>query len=199
MSSAYDFSQAEPATDFDLIPAKTQVPVILQIQAGDPGSPEGAFALTKTGIWQLCFEYTVTEGPFAKRKLWDRLTMGAPQGVVLTDGQKKAVAISGTIIRSILEAGRGFAPTDESPAAIQARKMNSLFELDNLEFWVEVGVEPAQGQYSAKNKIAKILPFKSGDQAAMQFAGGGKPAPAPRPAPPAAAPAPRRASWAAPQ
>lgn len=195
----YDFSTAEPPQG-DVIPAKTVVPIIIQIQAGDAGTPENAFSITKSGIWQLRLECTVLEGPYKNKKLWQRLTMGAPPGVELTDGQQKGVAISGTMLRSILEAARGFLPTDETPQAMQARKMQSLFELDNMEIWIEVGIDKADpgSNYSDQNKIQKVLPYAKdrtlatagASQGALPL-GNAKPAAAP------VAPAVKKPSWAA--
>lgn len=159
----YDFSTAERNDSFDLIPNKTVAPVRVAVLAGDPGTPENAFAITKSGLHQLVLEFTITEGDFAKRKIWNRLTMGARPGTELTDGQQKAIAISGAFIRAMLEAGRNIAPTDESAPAIAARKMQSLFELDGLEFFVEIGIEKDKtGQYGDKNKIAKVMPVGVG-------------------------------------
>ena len=158
---SYDFNNAE-RNDFDLIPAKTVVPVRVAVLAGDAGTPENAFAVTKSGLHQLALELTVTEGDYAKRKIWQRLTMGAQKGVELTEGQERAIAISGSTIRAMLEAGRGVAPTDDSAQAITARKMESLFELDGLEFFVEIGIEKDKtGAYPDKNRIAKVMPAKS--------------------------------------
>ena len=156
----YDFSQSEPAkSDFELIPAKTIAPVIVTVRAGEVGTPENAFSVSKSGLLQLSLEFTITEGPFAKRKIFQRLIMGASEGVEMTEGQAKAVAIAGSLVRSMLEAGRGVSPTDESAAAIEARKMRSIFELDNLEMTVEIGVDKDKtGAYSDKNKVARVVP-----------------------------------------
>lgn len=178
----YDYSTAE-RTSFDLIPAKTVAPVRIALQSGDAGTPENAFAVTRTGLHQLVMECTITEGEFAKRKIFNRLTTGAQPGTQLTEGQEKGIAIGKAQIRAILEAARGFAPTDESPEAVAARKMQSIHELDGLEVWVEIGIEKGKDGYEDKNKIMKILPAKPGD-------GGRAAAPATRPAA-----APRARGW----
>lgn len=178
----YDYSnETADRGSFDIIPSKTIVPVILAIQEGEEGTPENAMQKTKTGLYQLALEFTVTEGDFEKRKIWDRLTLGAAPGVDLTDGQKKAINISGSRIRAMLEAGRHFAPTDESDAAKKSRMMETIFELNGLEFWVEVGIEKGGakeggGTYDDKNKINKVLPYEPGrsraTQGQMQLGGG---------------------------
>lgn len=159
---SYDFSGAKPANSFDLMPAKTQVPVIFSIQKGDPGTPENAMKVTQTGLYQLVLEATITEGDFASRKIWHRLTMGARPGLQLTEGQEKAVSISNTFIRSLLEAARGVAPTDESAEAQAARRINSIFDLEGLECWIEIGVEKSNDpKYDDRNTIRKIIPISA--------------------------------------
>lgn len=180
----YDYSTAEPSS-FDLIPAKTQASVICAVLAGDAGTPENCFAVTKSGLYQLVLELTVTDGPYARRKIWHRLTMGAQPGVDLSKGQQTGVDISKATLRAILEASRGFAPTDDTPKAVAARKMASLRELDGLEFGVEIGIEKDKtGQYDDKNKVVKIVPVTSHGRPAQQSA-------------PAASVAPsKKAAWA---
>lgn len=172
--SLYDYSNAdEQKSQFDLIPNKSIVPVIVAIQPGDEGTPENAMKETSTGLYQLVLELTVTEGEFEKRKLWHRLTMGGPKGATLSEGQQKAVNISRATIRAMLEAGRGVAPTDESERAVAARKMESIFELEGLEFWIEVGIEKGgskndgtDAKYDDKNRLNKVMPWKEGQTAA---------------------------------
>lgn len=157
----YDFSTAERSQS-DVIPAKTQAPIRVSVKGGDVGTPENAFTVTQSGLYMLNLECTVTEGEYAKRKFWPRLVFGVQPGAEATEGQGKAIAIAHSLIRSILEAARGYAPTDESAEAIAARKMDSIFELDGLELWVEIGVEQDKdGKYPAKNKIQKVLPVKA--------------------------------------
>lgn len=189
----YDFSNAERQTS-DLIPAKTQAPIRISVKAGDVGTPENAFSVTQKGHWMLNLECTVLEGDYAKRKFWPRFMFGAPGGVEVTEGQAKGFAITQSMMRSILEAARGIAPTDESPAAVAARKMSSIFELDGLELWVEIGIEEDKtGQYPSKNKIQKVLPVKAAGTARPAAA---TPTFAPRAAPAAAPAAAGKPAWA---
>lgn len=182
---SYDFSTAEKNTSFDVIPAKTVVPVRVSLIAGDAG-PDNVFTTTKSGLYQLVLDLTVTEGEFAKRKIWERLTMGARAGVEMSEGQKKGVQISHSTIRAMLEAAKGFAPTDESAAAVAARKIDSLNEIDGLEFWIEVGVEKSE-QYGDKNRMRKVIPHKASAPAGVPakpaaIAPAAKPATANKPA-----------------
>ncbi|NBW07980.1 MAG: hypothetical protein EBR82_08130 [Caulobacteraceae bacterium] len=194
MTNLYDYSTADRSS-FDLVPAKTQAPAIFAVRAGDQGTPENAFSVTRSGLYQLTLEATITEGEYAKRKIFHRITVGAAPGTQLTEGQEKGINIGKQFLRSLLEAGRGFAPTDESPQAIEARKMSSIFELDGLEAWIEVGIEVDKtGQYGDKNTIRRILPAKASERAAGAPASA--PVAAPRtPARSAAPAAPAKRGW----
>lgn len=156
----YDFSN-EKSGEFDCIPAKTVVPIRIEVQAGDHGTPENAFKITKTGLLQLVLECTITEGEYARRKVWQRLTFGALPQTAVSEGQQKSMNYSRAMVRSILEAARGYTPTEESPEAVAARKFDSVFELDGMEVWVELGVEKSEG-YDDRNTIKKIVPRKQG-------------------------------------
>lgn len=167
MSDMYDFSEAEGGGDFDLLPNGLTACVVLAVKAGDDGTPENAFKETSGGLLMLQLELTISEtedGKFVGRKFWQNLILGAKKGVALTDGQQKAINIAKGTMRQILEAGRGYAPTDESDDAINARKFDSVFELDGLEFWIDIGVEKSNNpQYSDKNKIKKIHAVAAAD------------------------------------
>ena len=177
----FDFNTAQRSTSSNtLIPAGTQAPVIVHVQAGDPGTPDDCLVRTKSGLLQLVLEMTITEGDYARRKVWQRLTMGGSRGMTLTEGQEKAVSISRSFLRSLIEAMRNISPTDDSPAAMQARKINSLMDINGAEIWVEIGIEKDKtGEYGDKNKIAKIV--HSGQST---------------PAPVAPKPTQKKASWA---
>lgn len=168
MSDMYDFSTAEGGGDFDLIPVGTTACVIAAVQAGDEGTPENAFKLTSTGLLMLRLEFTITETPdgkFVGRKFWQSFILGASKGTQLTDGQEKAINIAKGLMRQILEAGRGYAPTDESDAAVEARKFDSVFELDGLEFWIDIGIDKSKDpQYSDQNKIKKVHAVAGSDE-----------------------------------
>lgn len=169
MTGMYDFSEAESGGgDFDLLPAGLTACVVLGIKPGDEGTPENAFKETSTGLLMLQLEFTISEtedGKFVGRKFWQNLILGATKGTTLTEGQEKAINIAKGLMRQILEAGRGYAPTDESDAAVEARKFDSVFELEGLEIWIDIGVEKSKDpQYSDKNKIKKVHAVAGADE-----------------------------------
>jgi hypothetical protein len=71
----YDFNDAESNTG-DLIPKGTVAPVILTIRPGGTGDG-GWLTQSRNSPYQyLDCEFTVTAGPFAKRKFWTLLMAG---------------------------------------------------------------------------------------------------------------------------
>jgi hypothetical protein len=191
--SFLDFSNEETGRSFDLLPDKTVAHVVLSLEPGKEGTPENAFTVTNSGLLMLRLCATITEGQFAGRKFWQNLLLGATKGTVPSEGQQKAINIARSLVRQLLEAGRGVEPSDESAAAVQARSMTSVHELEGLEMWVTIGIDKSKDpQYSDQNRIARVHPYKKG--AAPPTATDGKPA-APGAKPPAGA-APKKPSWA---
>jgi hypothetical protein len=61
-------------------------------------------------------------------------------------------------LRAIVEASRGINPKDQSPASTKARILNSLAELNGLEFGVVVDCEkPSVGDKYVNNTIKKVI------------------------------------------
>lgn len=151
---SYDLNQAEAQSE--TIPAGTEVPIRLSFIFGDAGDERTLHSSKSSSALMLSLEATVTGGKYAKRKFWPRYYMGAADGR-MTEGQEQAVGISLRMIRAIVEAARGFAPTDETPAAIAARKLKSLDELDGMEVTVVTGIEKSEG-YDDKVIIKRVVP-----------------------------------------
>lgn len=142
-----DFNNAPEQKEGGLIPKGTIAIVHLTIRPGNSG--EGGWEKrSRAGNSQaLDCEFTVVDGPFAKRKFWTLFTVSGE-----TEGQQKAAQISGSRIRGILESARGIRPDDESEAAKNARRISSYGELDGLRFVAKIGVEIGKGEYEGKDK-----------------------------------------------
>ena len=148
-----DFNNAEPQREGGVIPEDTIAIVHLTIRPGNAG--EGGWEKrSKAGDSQaLDCEFTVVEGPFAKRKFWTLFTISGT-----TDGHAKAAEISGSRIRAILESARGIRPDDESEAAKQSRRLSSYGDLDGIRFIAKIGVEQGTPAYpKAKNTLAAAI------------------------------------------
>jgi hypothetical protein len=137
----------------------------------------------------LRLEARITEGAFKGRPFWPSFFVGNDKNGTrcfadgktddgLTEGQVTGVRMSREMIRAILEAARGFSPSDETPAAMKARSLSSLDDLDGMEINVVIGVEKGKDGFADKNTIKRVIPA------------GGAPAAAA-----AAAPAPKQKSW----
>jgi hypothetical protein len=147
-----DFNDVGPQRTFDVIPAGTIATVELTIRSGGAGE-DGWLRRSKDGASEgLDLELTVTEGPFSKRKFWCLLTLGGT-----TPGHSEAGDISRRRIRGILESARGIRPDDASDEAKAARQIASYGDLDGLRFIARIGVEPAQGNYRAKNTLDEAI------------------------------------------
>jgi hypothetical protein len=59
-------------------------------------------------------------------------------------------------LRAILESARGVKPTDISDAAKKAR-VAEYSDFDGIRFVAKIGVEPARGDYKAKNILAEAI------------------------------------------
>jgi hypothetical protein len=147
-----DFSDAGEQRTFDLIPDRTVL--ILHTTVRPDGAGEGGFLKRSKdgGSEALDCEFTVVDGPHAKRKLWDRMLVAGT-----TPGHDQAAEITRRRLRTILESARGIRPDDKSEAAAQARRAAGWSDFDGIRFMARVGIEPARGQYRAKNVLLEII------------------------------------------
>lgn len=113
------------------IPEGTVAPVIIGLRQ---------LAKSQTGARGLDLEFTVTAGPFARRKAWK---WAGYEGNG-SDGHKKMVEITRSFLRAILESARGIHPTDESPDAMSARSIEDWEDFDGVEFLARFGIEAAE-------------------------------------------------------
>lgn len=149
---AYDFNSASEQRSGELVPDGTIAPVHLTVRPGNSGEG-GWLKRSKTGdSMALDCEFTLTEGPHAKRKFWTLLTM---EGT--TEGHQKAADISASRIRAMLESAYGIRPDDETDNAKSRRRLSSWGELDGLRFLAKIGVEKGKDGYKDKNTLAEVI------------------------------------------
>lgn len=61
-------------------------------------------------------------------------------------------------IRAILESAKNINPKDMSETAMNARKINSFDELNNLDVVIKIGIESDKsGAYQDKNRVVAII------------------------------------------
>jgi len=191
----YDYSDAPPPREFDLIPHGTLATVTMHLRAGGVGEDGMCKRSKDGGCEMLDVEYVVVDGKYARRKFWSNMIMSGT-----TDGHAEAAKISLGTLRTILESARNIRPDDLSPAARAARTV-SLKDFDGLTFVVRVGIErggpnkdkPGEN-WPDKNIIAAVITpdkkeWKPVEQAPPFDGGGGAQAAAPaNAAPPIARP-----------
>lgn len=150
-----DFNDAKP-NDFELIPENTEVPILIKVQQGDFAGDDCLKRSKNSDALMLNLECTITGGKFARRKFFQGFFVGTESNE-LTDKQKTGVDMARSKLRAIVEAARGFAPTDETAAAQAARKLSSYMDLNDMECTVILGVEKGQNGFSDKNVIKRVI------------------------------------------
>jgi hypothetical protein len=154
----FDYSEAPPPRDFELVPHGTIATVQLTIRAGNAGEGGLLKRSAKGDCEMLDCEFVVLDGPYTKRKFWERMIMAGT-----TDGHAKAAEVSRGRLRTILESARGIKPDDLSPEARAARTVE-LRDFDGMRFIAKVGIERgklrndgAGENYPDKNILAAAI------------------------------------------
>jgi hypothetical protein len=144
---AYDFNNAQEQREGGLIPDGTIAVVHMTVRPGNAGEG-GWLKRSKTSDSQaLDCEFTIVDGPHAKRKFWSLFTV---EGT--TEGHAKAGEISASRLRGILESARGIRPDDESEAAKNGRRVTSWGDFDGIRFVAKIGIEHAKKDSGYKDK-----------------------------------------------
>jgi len=167
----------------DLIPAGSIVPLYLHIKPGGAGNGGFLTMSRNTDAQYINAEFAVTEGPFAKRRIFENIVVSG--GKTNEKGESIAANISRSKIRAMLESARNIHPDDSSPRAISARQINSWGDLEGLVFLAKVGVEKGSENYPDKNKIALVITPDKPEYKAGGPAAGSVQAPVATPAVPA--------------
>lgn len=203
-----DFNDAESQTSYDLIPKGTIAPVRLTIKPGGYDDPAqgwtGGYATRNetSGSVYLNAEFVITEGTYAKRKIWSLI------GLLSLKGPEWA-NMGRSFVRGILNSARGLSDKDNSPEALAARRINGFADIDGIEFLAKIDVgKDANGD--AKNEIRfAVTPNQKEWDSYVQSGGVWRPGanqnqttPTPQSMPATSAPAataqstPNRPSWA---
>jgi hypothetical protein len=179
--SEYNLNDADTQRTLDVIPANTIVTLQMKIRSG--GAGDGWLAKAADGASEgLDCEFMVVEGEYAKRKLWQRLTLHGT-----TPGHAEAGEISRATLRAILESARGIRPDDNSESAQKVRTVTSWGDFDGLRFIARLGVRPPRDGHPAKNTIAEVITsarkeWKQPEQIQGKPSSTAAPAPAAQPA-----------------
>ncbi len=155
----YDYTDAQPQREIELIPHNTIVTLQLTIRPGGAGEDRWLKCSANGASEGLDCEFIVVDGQFARRKLWERFVLAGT-----SDGHAKAAEISRGKLRAILESARGIKPDDVSPEARAARTV-PLKTFDGMRFTGKIGIEKGKdkgngtGSYPDHNTLlAAITP-----------------------------------------
>lgn len=188
MGSWNDFNDAKQTSN--IIPKGTLAKVRMTIRPGghdDPGQGwTGGYATRgTTGSVYLNIEYTVLEGPFARRKVFGMIGLYSPKGPDWAN-------MGRGLVRSMLNSARGISDKDNSPQAQAARRISGFGDLDGMEFVarIDVGtdsngddkndirtaVTPDHREYAALMGSVAAAPAAASPQFSASPATGGRPA-----------------------
>lgn len=156
-----DFNNDKPDIR-EPIPAGTPLLLRMTYTPGGAG-PNGALTKSKPSadnpspdVEYLKAEFTVLRGPYKGRKFWGNLTMVG--GKVDEKGASIAAGISRKSVRLMLDSAQGLSSKDESPEAAAKRVLpNGYASLQGIIFRAKANVEPARGNYAAKNGLGQVL------------------------------------------
>jgi hypothetical protein len=171
----YDLNDAQPqmAPQGDIIPDGTFAKVRMTIRPGglNGSTPMDAGLLKasqSSDARMLDCEFTVVDGPHARRKFWQNFTVAG--GKLDEKGASKGWNISKSVLRAMIDSALSLNTEDMSPATKQKRVIQGLKQLDGIVFAARIMVEPASNpQYRDVNKIANVvLPGEPQYQAIMR-------------------------------
>jgi len=194
----YDYTDAPPVRDLELIPHGTIATLVLHVRPGGVGE-DGMLKRTRAGDAEMLdCELAIADGPHTKRKFWERWIVSGT-----TAGQAQAAEIARSTLRAILDSAFGLKPDDISPQARAARTV-SLKQFEGVSFIGKIGIEKGRPKNDGSGEnwpdknilLAVITPDKKDWhplEQAPPFNGGGGGA---QTAPSNAAPPIARPGWA---
>ncbi len=159
----YDLNDAEPLRSGEIIPDGTFAKVTMTIR---PGGVDGPFETDKgllkpsgsaeSDVLSLDCEFTVVDGPHARRKFWHLFTVSG--GKVDEKGASVGWNISKRMFRGMIDSALGLDPADMSDAAKAKRQLRGLADLSGITFVAKIMVEPSD-RYADKNRLERpVLP-----------------------------------------
>jgi hypothetical protein len=155
MSHWNDFNNAEQQSSYELIPKGTLAKVRMTLKPGGFDDEHqgwtGGWATQNqdTGAVYLSCEFVVLEGEFAKRKLWSLIGLYSPKGPMWAQ-------MGRSFVRALLNSANRIDPNDQSVAALAARQINGIEDLDGVEFVARIEIEK-DSQGHPKNVIKSAI------------------------------------------
>ncbi len=160
---SFDMNDAEPQKSGEIIPDGTFSKVCLTIRKGGTnGESEIDKELLKASnspgsdVLMLDCEFTVAEGPHARRKFWQMLTVSG--GKVDEKGVSIGWKITKSTIRAMIDSALGLNPEDMSEATKAKRILRGFADLNGITFVAKIRIEPSSDpRYSDSNKLDRVI------------------------------------------
>jgi hypothetical protein len=160
---SFDMNDAEPQKSGEIIPDGTFAKVCLTIRKGTvDGESEIDKGLLKASnspgsdVLMLDCEFTVAEGPHARRKFWQMLTVSG--GKVDEKGVSIGWKITKSTIRAMIDSALGLNPDDMSEAAKAKRILRGFADLNGITFVAKIRIEPSSDpRYGDSNKLDRVI------------------------------------------
>src|SRR5512144_1611680 len=125
----FDLNDVEPIQSGELIPDGSFAKVTMTLRPGG------------SDVLSLDCEFTVVEGPFAKRKFWHTFTVTG--GKVDDKGASIGWNISKRIFRAMIDSALGLDPEDMSEAAKAKRQLRGLADMNGITFVAKIDRDTA--------------------------------------------------------
>jgi hypothetical protein len=160
---SFDMNDAEPQKSGELIQDGTFAKVTMTLR---PGGTDGqgeidrgllkASATPGSDVLMLDAEFTLVEGPQARRKFWQMFTVAG--GKRDEQGQSIGWKISKSSLRAMIDSALGLDPHDMSEAAKAKRILRGLGDLNGITFVAKIKVEASDDpRYAPSNKLDRVV------------------------------------------
>lgn len=160
---SFDLNDARPSTAGALIPDGTFAKVVMIIR---PGGVHGAAEIDRgllkrsgnpdSDVVMLECEFTVVEGPHARRKIWQNLTVAG--GKLDANGDSIGAGITKGLLRAIHDSAKGLDPADMSEAARASRRLRGFADFQGIEFVGKIRIEASRNPvYPDRNRLERAV------------------------------------------
>jgi hypothetical protein len=154
----FNYSDAPPPRDFELIPQDTIATHVLHIRPGGVGE-DGMLKRSARGDCEMLdCELIIADGLYKGRKYWEYWVM---EGT--TDGHAKSIDWNRGTLKAILDSALGLDPNDKSDKA-QAARTVSYKDFEGMTFIGKIGIEKGKPKndgsgenWPDKNVLAGVI------------------------------------------
>lgn len=142
-----------------------------------PSRDDEMLAETRNGLLQLSGKLEVVAGSYEGCTWYENITLPeGSQAVSLTDSQRTACRIGGSLLRAIVESARHIDPKATDARSCRGRSVNAWLDFDGMEFPAKVKLDKEpyigkDGRAYWKNRIASVVPCTAKEYADISRGG----------------------------